>query len=144
MVRRRESVSQRTIARRLGITLDEVKDQELETADIPISILHKWREVLDVPMIELLADPDDSLSPPLRKRAQLVRVMKTAKAILERIEQTPVKRLAQRLVDQLTEIMPELRDVTSWHRVGRRRRLNEYGRAAEFSMPEDVFLSRRD
>jgi len=140
MIRRQERVSQRTVARRLGISIDEVKCQELETTDIPLSVLYKWRELLDVPLVELLEEPGDSLSPVLARRAQLVRVMKTAKAILEQIEQLPVKRMAQTLVEQLIEIMPELRDVNSWHLVGRRKSRDDYGRAAELRMPDEMFL----
>ena len=59
--------------------------------------------------------------------------MKTAMAILERTGDPRTKRLAQTMVDQLIEIMPELRGVSAWHVVGKRRRLDELGIAAERS-----------
>jgi hypothetical protein len=38
--------------------------------------------------------------------------------------------MAQVLVDQLTEIMPELADVSPWHAVGQRRARTDVGKAA--------------
>ena len=141
-VRHREGVSLRVVARCLGTCITDVKSQELQTTDLPLSVLYKWREVLDVPVTELLVEPDDCLSPPLMKRARLLRVMKTAMSILEQAEEQPIKRLAQTMVNQLIEIMPELREVGSWHLVGKRRGLDEYGRAAERMLSEDIFVEQ--
>ncbi len=138
--RRQEKISQRTVARHLGITVAEVKVQEMEGADLPLSVLYRWREVLNVPLVELLAEPEGSLSPPLMRRAQMVRLMKTALAIHDDSRQISVQRFAQTLIEQLTEMMPELEGIGPWHRVGKRRRRDEYGRAAELSMPDDLFL----
>lgn len=138
--RRQEGLSCRAIARRLCLTVAEVRRQELATTDIPLSMLHRWREALDVPLIELLQEPELDLSPAIMWRAQMVRVMKTAKYILRQAKRAPVKRMAQALVDQLIEVMPELRDVDPWHRLGRRRRLDEFGRAAEVPFSSELFL----
>jgi len=113
----------------LGLTQAEVKRQECETSDLSLSVLRRWAELLDVPLAELIEEPDDSLALPLLKRARMVRLMKTATAILERAADMRMKRLSQQMIDQLIEIMPELRNVTPWHKVGRRRRINEYGAA---------------
>ncbi len=139
-VRRQEGLSRRTVARRLGIDAAAVKLQECESTDVPLSVLHEWQQVLKVPLVELLMEPNGSLSTPLAKRARLVRVMKTALSILEQPEQAPVGRMAQTLIDQLLEMMPELREVGSWHAVGQRRRSDEYGRAAERSLPDEMFM----
>ena len=45
------------------------------------------------------------------QRAQMVRLMKTALAILEQADQEAVRLMAQTFVDQLVDIMPELRVV---------------------------------
>jgi transcriptional regulator with XRE-family HTH domain len=132
-------MTRRTAARRLGIGVAELKHQEQKTTDLPLSVLYKWQRVLNVPLEELLVEPDDSLSPPLMKRAQLVQLMKTAVSITEQAQQTSIKRLAQTLIAQLTEIMPELREVNSWPVVGQRRRRSEYGQAVERSLPEETF-----
>jgi hypothetical protein len=39
--------------------------------------------------------------------------------------------MAENLVQQLCEVMPELKEVSPWHTVGQRRSLEELGRAAE-------------
>jgi transcriptional regulator with XRE-family HTH domain len=138
--RRREDVSRRTVARHLGITVEDVERQECKTTDLPLSVLHKWAKVLGLPMTELVEEPDDSLSTPLFNRANLVRVMKTAMAIREQTRDPRTKRLGQTMVDQLTEIMPELRDVSAWHTVGKRRRLDELGIAAKRGLSDEVFM----
>ena len=107
--RQQEHISRSTVARHLGITVEDVRRQECTTADLPLSVLHQWAEALGLPVAELVVEPDDSLSTPLFNRACLVRVMKNAKAILERTHNPQTKRFAQTMVDQLLEIMPELR-----------------------------------
>ena len=113
---------------------------EDETCDLLLSTLYQWRAALGVPAANLLLDEDDGLSAPVLKRARMIRLMKTAAAILERAEQDSMKRLAQMLVDQLIEIMPELETVTAWHAVGQRRSLDECGRIAEHQLPDDWFM----
>ena len=141
-IRLQEGISQRTVARRLRINLTDVGLQEHESTDIPISVLCQWQAVLDVPSVELLVEPDEQLSSPLARRAQLVRVMKTALSIMEQTSETSVKQLAQTLIDQLIQIMPELQNVGPWHAVGQRRHRDELGRVAEYVLPEDMFVER--
>jgi hypothetical protein len=143
-VRRLQGVTRRTVARHLKIDVAQVKRQELETTDMLLSCLYEWQKVLDVPVAELLVEADDPLSAPVLKRAQLVRVMKTVLAIIEEARQEPIRRMAQTLADQLIEIMPELRGVSPWHAVGKRRRRDDYGVAAERRLSEDVFLDLID
>jgi transcriptional regulator with XRE-family HTH domain len=138
--RRREDISPGNVARRLGVTVEDVKRQECKTTDLPLSVLHKWAKALGLPVAELVEEPDDSLSTPLWNRAGLVRVMKTAMSILERARDPRTKRLAQTMVDQLLEIMPELRGVSAWHAVGKPRRRNELGIAAERRLSDKVFV----
>ncbi len=143
-VRRAQGISRRTIARRLNIDVSQVKLQERETADIPLSRLYQWQELLEVPIGELLVEAGDPLSQPILRRAQLVRVMKTALAIMESTDQTPTQRMAQTLVNQLTEMMPELSGVSPWHSVGERRRRDEYGAAADRCLSDDLFVDGRE
>ncbi len=93
---------------------------------------------------ELVQEPGDSLSTPLFNRAHMVLVMKTAMTILERAGDPQTKRLAQTIVGQLIEIMPELRGVDAWQIVGKRRRRDELGIAAERSMSDEVFRDAVD
>ena len=142
--RRQENISRSNVARHLGITAQDVSRQECNTTDLPLSLLHKWAKVLDLPVAELVEEPDVLLSKPLSHRSGLVRVMKTALAMLERAGDVQTKRLAQTMVEQLIEIMPELRGVTAWHAVGKRRRSDELGIAAVRRMSDDVFTDMMD
>lgn len=139
-VRRREGISQRSAARRLNVTVRVLDNQEQETADLRLSELYRWQEVLDVPITELLLDNSKVLSTPVRERAGMVRVMKTAASILENAKTTQQQRLARNLVDQLLEMMPELEGTHPWHSVGRRRATDEYGRIAHhpYRLREDL------
>ena len=137
--RLQEDISLDSVARQLGITVQDVKRQECRTTDLPLSVLHKWAKVLGLPVSELVKEPNGSPSTPLLTRARLIRVMKTAMAILERAGNLRTKRFAQTMVDQLIEIMPDLRGVGAWHVEGRRRRLDELGVAAERILSDDVF-----
>ncbi len=137
--RRQEDISRGTVAHRLGITVEEVRRQECATADLPLSVLYKWAKVLNQPVTELVQETGDSLSMPLFNRAHMVRLMKTAMTVLEGAGDPRMKRLAQTMVDQLIEIMPELRGVPAGFSVGKRRRLDELGVAAERSLSDEIF-----
>jgi transcriptional regulator with XRE-family HTH domain len=143
-VRQHEHITRRTVARHLGITVEDVGRQECKTTDLPLSMLHKWAKVLGLPVAELVEEPGCALSLPLFKRARLIRVMKTAMSILERPVDQQTKRLAQTLVDQLTDIMPELREVGAWNTVGKRRTRDELGIAAERGFSDKFFADPED
>ena len=138
-VRRQQGVSLRGVARQLKRTVSELKVEEQDTYDLPLSQLYQWQKALDVPVAELLVESDASLSPPVLERARMVKLMKTAAAILEKSENPSIRRLTQTLVDQLVEIMPELKGVNPWHTVGQRRTLEEFGRIVERRIPSDLF-----
>ena len=55
-----------------------------------------------------------------------------------------LQRMAQMMVEQLVEIMPELKEVSPWHTFGQRRSLDDYGRVTERRISDDVFQSRED
>ena len=143
-VRKLQGISRRTVARRLATDVSRVRCEERESTDMPLSRLYEWQEVLEVPVAELLVESFDELSDPIQRRAQLVRVMKTALAILEETDQTPVQRMARTLVDQLLAMMPELEGIGAWHTVGQRRRRDELGVAAERRLPDELFFDDED
>lgn len=138
-VRIQQGVSLRTAARHMQSDVRTARQEEEETTDLSLSQLYQWQKVLDVPVAELLAESDESLSRPVMERARMVRVMKTAQAILEKAPSAPMKRMAQMLVEQLTEVMPELETVSPWHSVGQRRSLEDLGRIAEQTVSMDNF-----
>jgi transcriptional regulator with XRE-family HTH domain len=135
--RRRQGLSVRCVAQRLGRTVGEVRAQESEQADLLVSELYRWQAALEVPIEELLAEPVDSLSPRVQMRAQLLKVMKTAMAIRRQARSEAERRLGRLLVDQLLEIMPELKEVSGWPAVGHRRRSDELGRIGENPISDD-------
>ena len=104
-------MSRRAVARRLNVDVEQVRQQECETADVPLSVLYAWQKALDVPVAELLVEAGDALASPILERSQLVRLMKTVLAISEQARQESIRRMAQTMVDQLVEIMPELAEV---------------------------------
>jgi len=79
------------------------------------------------PEPEPLAEPEVAV-----QVRQLARAQTTAQRVKE-----DVARHRHRI--NRIEIMPELKDVSPWHVVGQRRRLDEYGRAAERSVPDSIF-----
>ena len=135
--RRRQGLSVRCVAQRMQKTIGEIRAQEEEHADLPISELYRWQEVLDVPLEELLLGPDDTLSPRVLTRARMLRIMKTARSIRNQAHSNPLRRLARLLIHQLLEIMPELKEVSAWPTVGHRRTADEMGRIAENPIPDD-------
>lgn len=136
-VRRLQGVSLRSAARQTGVDVRRLRAQEQENADLHLSDLYRWQKALDVPVSELLIEPDTQLSRPVLERARMIRLMKTAQAILERSNSTSIRRMAEMLINQLTEIMPELKNVGPWHSVGQRRSLNELGRIVERAIPTE-------
>lgn len=130
-VRIQQGMSLRTAARQLGIDVRAVRSQEHASADLRLSELYQWQKALDVPAVDLLEESSEPLSRPVAERAKMVRVMKTAASLLETAGNPATRRMAENLVEQLCDVMPELKEVSPWHTVGQRRSLEELGRAAE-------------
>ena len=135
-VRRQQGVSLRRVGQVLRTDIRELRREEQAGTDLPISRLYQWQEALDVPVADLLVDTGAPLSAPVMERARMVRIMKTVAAIREKAENTSIERLAETLVDQVLEIMPELEGINPWHSVGQRRSLEEYGRIVERTFPD--------
>jgi transcriptional regulator with XRE-family HTH domain len=144
MVRRLQGVSRRTMARRLNIEVEQVRQQENTTADLPLSVLYAWQEALEVPVSELLVEAGDTLTSPILERSRLVRLMKTVLAVRGHARQEAIQRMAQTMFNQLVEIMPELANVGPWQAVGKRRQQNELGVAAHRRLADSVFLDHQD
>ena len=128
-VRQQEGLTRRQVAGRMGVSLGEVQRQEQSSSDLRLSDLHRWQQALAVPIAELLDEPEGALSPPVRLRARLFRIMKTVRSIQQRTRQAPMQRLVETLVAQLVEVMPELTDATAWPTASRRRGRREPGQA---------------
>lgn len=129
-VRKRQGVSIRSAARQIKIDLRQARLQEHPNTDMHLSALYEWQKALGVPVAELLVDLDAPLSAPVLKRAQMLRLMKSARAIFDRAPSGPVRRLARMMIEQLVEMMPELTHVDAWQEEGVPRNNDEYGLAA--------------
>ncbi|MCA9132431.1 MAG: helix-turn-helix transcriptional regulator [Planctomycetales bacterium] len=127
-VREQQGVSQRTMARRMGIELRRYKELEDPTRDLRLSELRQLQMALEVPLIDLLEDRN-ALSRPVEERAKLVKVMKTAVAISEIKSSPRIERMAQMLKEQLVDLMPELLEVSGWPQFGARRGPSAMGKA---------------
>ncbi len=138
-VRRQQGISVRSLTRKLGLTADEIRQQEDPTSDLTLSQLCAWQKALEVPLANLLIDTDAPLSGPVLTRARMLRIMKTTQAIKENAKDSGTQRMVLMLVDQLLEVMPELKDVSAWHSVGQRRTQDEVGRIAERPI-SDTFI----
>lgn len=140
-VREEQRISLTRVARRLSIDIVEARRQERETTDLLLSQLCDWRAVLQVPMAELVVEPDSIPSNPIRSRSQLIKIMKTVRTILETSKDESTRILATQLCDQLVELMPELKTVAAWPSVGQAREHREPGQAALRRF--DSVISRR-
>lgn len=137
-VRQEQGYTLRRVAQQMKRDVEEVRQEEEEFSDLPLSRLYQWQEVLEVPVADLLVETDSPLSAPVLQRARMVRLMKTAVAILERTENTGVRRLAQALAEQLKEIMPELEGVTAWPTISDRRSAGRLGRIVQQTYDLDI------
>lgn len=140
-LRKQQGVSLRTASRKLGMPASQVREEEKPGSDLLVSQLSQWADILDVPIADLLEEPQNNLSSPIRERAKLVRIMKTVKAISERTQEANIGILAEVLVDQLTDLMPELAEINAWNNVGQRRSLNDLGQIAERRISCDSIVS---
>ncbi|NIP87313.1 MAG: hypothetical protein GTO03_17870 [Planctomycetales bacterium] len=116
-VRQREGVSLRAISRRWKVGISKLRELEEESTDLTLSQLYRWQEVLEVPVAELLVDADQPFATPVLRRAQMIRLMKTAATLAHKTRNAQVQRLARMLMHQLVEIMPELDGLGTWPEV---------------------------
>lgn len=136
---RQQGATIRALTRKMNLSTNEIRQQLDPHTDLKVSELLRWQEVLEVPLVDLLVDDSGPLSEPVSHRAAMLRIMKTAKALLEGTHERSTKRLSEMLVNQITEVMPELADVSAWHTVGQRRTQQELGRIVERSIPDNFF-----
>jgi transcriptional regulator with XRE-family HTH domain len=125
-------------ARHLGIDVATARRHEDPQSDLLLSELHRWAEIMEIPVAELLAEPEADFSPQIKDRAKMVRLMKTTRTILECAKEKRIRLLAETLVEQLVEMMPELAEVTAWPSIGQSREFKDYGSAAYRRFDEGV------
>ena len=129
-VRQQQGVTERTMARRLGMDLKSYRKLEDPTCDLTLSQVMALQAALDVPIADLLED-HHTLSRPTQERAKLLKVMKTAVALREAKITPRADRMAQMLCEQLVDLMPELAEVSGWPQFGARRGVSAIGTALQ-------------
>ena len=139
-VRCRQGMSLRSAARQIRSDVRALRAQEQPGSDLRLSDLYRWQAALDVPVEELLVDSSAPLSRPVAERAKMVRIMKTALTLRENATGDSQRRMAENLVDQLVELMPELKEVSPWHSVGVRRSLDDMGRVAQQTIDDTSYF----
>lgn len=130
-VRQQQGMSLRTVARRMQADIRLVRDLEEPRNDLKLSELYRLQQALEVPVADLLVESQEPLSRPVLERARLLKLMKTAQAMLEKAPTDEIRHMAQMFIEQLCEIMPELKDVGPWPAVGHRRTIDDVGRIME-------------
>ena len=93
-----------------------------------------------MPAAELLQSPTANSPRRCNCVSRLLRAMKTARLMEEVARQPSLRRLVESLVDQLLEVMPELKDTTAWPAVGHRRKQDELGQAFFRRISRDFFV----
>ena len=135
LVRQQQDMSLRSVARHTGVDVRTLRKQEKPTANLTLTELTNWANALDVPVKDLIDVPGQGLASPIKQRAQLIRIMKSAVSIQENADCESMQAFADTLVSQLVELMPELDGIAAWPTYGQRRGSEEVGRTAEQYMP---------
>ncbi len=130
-VRQEQGLSLRRIAQQMKMDVEVLRDEEEQQNDMPLSRLYAWQKALEVPIADLLVDNDSPLSAPVLQRARMVRLMKSVAGILEKAHDPGIRRLAEGMAEQLTQMMPELKGVTPWHEASDRRQPVRFGRIVQ-------------
>ncbi len=143
-VRSAQNISLRTVSRRCGLPVKQLRIQERGGCELTLSELQRWAAALEVPIVELLQEPSEDLTAAVSLRAQLIRLMKTVQALRAHADSNSTRRLADQLRQQLLVIMPELEDVTAWPREGGRSRSGHVPRIIELPIAIDPLDLTRD
>lgn len=134
-IRQREGISLKTISRRSHIGMQRLRQEEVETRDLTLSQLYAWQKALRVPISELVVDAEEALEEKVRLRAALLRLTRTAKTILRECPKGPVRNLANTMLHQIYEVMPEAEAMNAWNEVGQRRSPRDVPRIIEQIVP---------
>jgi transcriptional regulator with XRE-family HTH domain len=106
-IRQKMGCSWFELARRMGVTADEIRRQE-EAEDVSIGTLKQWSAALDVQITDLIVEPEEWLNAAHLEKPQAERLLRLAIKLRDRSRRRGIQRLAQTFVDQLTEMHPGL------------------------------------
>jgi transcriptional regulator with XRE-family HTH domain len=128
-VRKRESVSERTFARHLGIRQSEVEDFESPSRDMAISELTRVSKIFRCPVSDLVVDGENDEI--VKLRGLLIMLSRSVNTLLGIARDNNVQAVAQSMRNQIADVMPEADSGGTLLAVGRRRGLEEMGRICE-------------
>jgi transcriptional regulator with XRE-family HTH domain len=138
--RREKGLSACTLARRLKTSVDWVKRQEQQYADLSLSSLHEWASALEVPAEALLIDSEVLISELTIPWNRALTLYRTAQAILEKAEHPNFRRMVTTLLEQLVNLVPELKDAGPLTAADRRRLGEQVQALVVRQLPENVFI----
>lgn len=138
-VMEQERMSVRAASLRMNVTQTQVKEESDPCSDLRVSALYRWQAALEVPLCEMLREPGAQLSPQVRFRSSLLKIMRTVRSIQDRTDSEPMRTLVMQLAQQLLELMPELQHVSPWPVFGQRRKPDELGAIFEKKISDDFF-----
>jgi transcriptional regulator with XRE-family HTH domain len=139
-VRRAKGISRRELARRLGITVEELRVTE-ESTDLSLSTISRWAATLNISVTELVIEQDECLAQTRLGRPQATRLLKLAATIRDRSRARGLQRLAQTFVEQIAEILPSLEELTKKNHGRRPHR--QPSSAVPRPLPEHIFSRRK-
>ena len=123
-VREQSETSLRAVASRTGIPIGILRKQQ-DSNEISLVDFLRWQRALNVPFEELLQPIATELADHIRVRAGLVRLVRSIKSLLHDELTERQATIVENIIDQLNELMPELRAVPAWPAIGSRRSQNE-------------------
>jgi len=106
-VRREKGICRYELAEKLGLSVEEVRLQE-QAANPSVGTLNQWATALNVPVTELVVEPDEWQDSTHLAKAKAERMLRVAATLRDHSRRRSIQRLAQTFVDQLTEILPAL------------------------------------
>lgn len=127
-VMRRQEVTNRTLARHLGVGEAVARLLSVSSHDLTISQLVTIAKCLDCPPAELLVDSaSDEL---VKMRAMVLRLARITNTIIAQAPTASVKALGESLRNMILDVMPQAAGTGELMAVGQRRSLDDLGRIA--------------
>ncbi len=134
--RRERHMSRQHLAEGLHVDVETLRELEQAQTDFPLSLLYRCREILDVPLQKLLVDASAPPALPRAARARMADLLRTVATILQESKQPAVCRMAHNLVNQMVELMPELKGLAAEYLAGDEQLLDSQGRSTGRPSPK--------
>ncbi|MDO5307998.1 MAG: hypothetical protein Q4G03_00665 [Planctomycetia bacterium] len=114
-------------AKRLGVSIEEVKEQLKPNANLSLQQLFAWSHVLDEPFASFLPIHSDFAENLIQTRGFCLRVLKTVKQLPLCKGHEQLMLVTKSILDMFHEFCPEFDDVKPWPSIGQSRAAKGYG-----------------